>query len=223
MAGLFSVFNESEINVSLTESKESQSRTIVKLKSLGNVGLKAKGLSVRSNSDLNVFSSNIPGKSKFNLNDNAKPQLKQSIPNKQFTLPSKIKMTKSKSFTNIIGKKLSPKISSPIMQNVADNYVFRKPETPKPKKKVKECPEPEKLSYYYDPYKYMNEEIEDIFNEDRKMLRSIRKLYGSVTSLNDEGFISDPEIEPIEFQNEISFLKPCLNNVELPQISDYED
>ncbi|XP_011498607.1 PREDICTED: uncharacterized protein LOC105362812 [Ceratosolen solmsi marchali] len=236
MAGLFSIFNEAEnnTNLSLSKGKEAQLHVSSKMKFHGNVSTpakifthsqnKPKGLSIRSKSDLNISSTHNSESSKLNSKECLKSQSnKQSTPNKQAILPIKTKMAKNKSFENIIGKKLSPKISSPIMQNVVDNFVFRKPEAPKQPKKLIKCSEPENLAYYFDHNKHMNEEMDSIFNEERRLLRAARKLDESNPPCDDEGFISGSEIDFFEIHSEISSSKSTLRDVELPEISDIED
>lgn len=229
MSGLFGIFNEIENSFSLpshsgkensqiTKSsrlKSIENADIISTKSFSQLHIKPKGLSIRSKSDQNVSVLNNLGSTKGNPKDKQTNVIKKMSPFKMKT-PKSISKNSPKRMSP---KKLSPKILSPIMQNVRDDFVFRKPATPKESK----YPYPEKLSYDFDPEKYMLEEMENMFNDERIWLRSVRKNDESVISLEDEGFISDAEFDSFEVRNEIPSPMIDLIDVQLPEISDCED
>ncbi|XP_058792247.1 uncharacterized protein LOC131664846 isoform X1 [Phymastichus coffea] len=245
MSGIFNIFSESEnrSSVSIHKGKEtSLPLGSLKLKTNENTGLlptknalyiqlKPKGLSVRSKSDLNVAAvSNNSNSKKLHPKDCI--AFKSCIPEKKTISPLKVKTPKSKSLTNITPKKLSPKmftskilspkISSSIQQTVVGELtVFKKPATPK--QNLSKYPEPEYLACHIDEYQFMNEEVEQIFNDDRKFLKSVLKHNNTTVSLEDEGFISDSSHDSFDVSIGLSSPEISCNNVELPEISDCED
>ncbi|XP_008205509.1 uncharacterized protein LOC100679639 isoform X2 [Nasonia vitripennis] len=209
MASHFSIFSESENrnSLSLNKGKErSQNLKLAKLKTVGTTGstplkifaqpqpTKPKGLSIRSKSDLNVSVSTSSGFSKQISKDCMNLEDKSNVSKKPSLSPIKWKTPK----------------------NVVDEFVFAKPATPKPLKKY---PEPETLAGYYDPIKLMDEEMESIFNKDLASIKLVRSNDDSINSLEDEGFISDPEQDSL-YDSLMQCSIPSYDDIGLPDISD---
>ncbi|XP_058792248.1 uncharacterized protein LOC131664846 isoform X2 [Phymastichus coffea] len=213
MSGIFNIFSESEnrSSVSIHKGKEtSLPLGSLKLKTNENTGLlptknalyiqlKPKGLSVRSKSDLNVAAvSNNSNSKKLHPKDCI--AFKSCIPEKKTISPLKVKTPKT-----VVG----------------ELTVFKKPATPK--QNLSKYPEPEYLACHIDEYQFMNEEVEQIFNDDRKFLKSVLKHNNTTVSLEDEGFISDSSHDSFDVSIGLSSPEISCNNVELPEISDCED
>ncbi|XP_014205876.1 uncharacterized protein LOC106637571 isoform X1 [Copidosoma floridanum] len=229
MAGIFSIFSELE---NAPPTPNSRGKENSRSKFFGSVEvlttksiqpqIKPKGLSIRSKSDLNVSTLNSVGANRLNSKDCHVAKEKQCLSSKSVS-PLKL-LTPKKKIENYANKKLSPKISSPLTQNVPDEFVFKKPATPQATKKAT-YPEPEKMSYYYDPVKYISEITENEFQHDALLFKSLHKSNDSI-ELNEEdsGFLSDSGFESFDYSVTPSPpLLPSFSSIELPEISDCED
>ncbi|XP_014205877.1 uncharacterized protein LOC106637571 isoform X2 [Copidosoma floridanum] len=208
MAGIFSIFSELE---NAPPTPNSRGKENSRSKFFGSVEvlttksiqpqIKPKGLSIRSKSDLNVSTLNSVGANRLNSKDCHVAKEKQCLSSKSVS-PLKL---------------LTPK-------NVPDEFVFKKPATPQATKKAT-YPEPEKMSYYYDPVKYISEITENEFQHDALLFKSLHKSNDSI-ELNEEdsGFLSDSGFESFDYSVTPSPpLLPSFSSIELPEISDCED
>ncbi|XP_014222023.1 uncharacterized protein LOC106649234 [Trichogramma pretiosum] len=240
MSGIFGIFNDSRSNNSISLNKEkenSQIHLLSKVKSVNNDSHvpfkifsssknKSKGLSIRSKSDLNISTSSSGSLEKNNLVNCLKVQDKSCFAKKQSS-PLKIlmKSPKKKVQQSLNIKKLSPKISAPIMQNMIDDFKFSKPYTPKMTKKSTNIkhPEPECLAGDFDPRKFIDMTMENSLEDDLNWMRSTRKSNQSIGSIDDEGFISDLDNNSFEVMMDQSSSMMVIDDIELPDISDIED
>lgn len=190
--------------------------------SLKNVGqTKPKGLSIRSNSDLNVPTT--PNKQDAaKQQESTKLKLTQVDKDGQAVSPRKNLLPKKES---VKSKDASPKISFEKMdiklKMPLDDSVFKKPFTPKNRNK-KSYPEPEILAPYCD----MQFDLDDIYtkpleNEFRELLMKKRNR---VVVCKDEEFALDRERIDIKMP-EFTVSPRMIDNyrvedVDLPAVSD---
>lgn len=230
MAGIFNLFGTtSDLNKGQVVKPLSRANTSL---GVGGTSLKSsfqskpKGLSFRSNSDLNV--SNTPHLNQ-DLKDKhqecLKPTLTQLDSNGRSLSPRKEFLKKQNAQFDKLNN-LSPKKT--FNQNVqlekpSNEFVFK---VPLPQKNIvkNSYPEPEKLAPYYD----MQFEFDDIYtttlkNEFKELLM---KHKDEVLPYEDEGFESDPS--SLEYELPMLHMSPRSNSEEslsrltlnLPELSD---
>ncbi|CAL7952067.1 unnamed protein product [Xylocopa violacea] len=233
MANIFNLFGEisgpdkGPIVKPLSRSKTSLSINGGSMKNI--VQSKPKGLSIRSNSDLNVPTSIKETPNKQEL----KPKLTQLdsdgrpiSPRKEFTtLPTKKLFGSSDKIKDASSKNIFDKKNTKSL-GPSDESLFKKPWTPKNQVK-KSYPEPERLAPYCD----MQFEFDDIYSKtiENEFKQLLMQKKNKVILYEDEGFVSDPEqidfyvpefrSSPKLFEEEkVQFIIP-----DLPEISDSDN
>ncbi|XP_076753863.1 uncharacterized protein LOC143425180 [Xylocopa sonorina] len=233
MANIFNLFGEiskldkGPIMKPLSRSKASLSINGGSMKNI--VQPKPKGLSIRSNSDLNVPTTIKETPNKQEL----KPKLTQLdidgrpiSPRKEFaTLPTKKPFGSSDKIKDVSPKNLFNRKNTKSL-GPSDESVFKKPWTPKNQMK-KSYPEPESLAPYCD----MQFEFDDIYSKtiENEFKQLLMQKKNKVILYEDEGFVSDQEqidFDMPEFCNspklfeeeKVQFITP-----DLPEISDCDD
>ncbi|XP_031826889.1 uncharacterized protein LOC116424516 [Nomia melanderi] len=235
MAGIFNLFgstsdlNRGRVVKPLSRSKTTLGITGPSTKSLNQP--KPKGLSIRTNSDVNVSTTSNLNQDAFNKDqDYLKPKLTQLDNNERPISPRKeLLKAQSIQFDKIntsSPKKILDKQHIKVqkafeVQVRCEEVAFKKPFTPK--KPMELYPEPERLAYYYD----MQFEFDDIYskaieNEFKELLRK----KSEVQPYEDEGFDSDPE--PLEYELPTSCVTPKSDDdewkdsltLDLPELSD---
>ncbi|XP_043271768.1 uncharacterized protein [Venturia canescens] len=191
---------------------------------------KAKGLSIRSKSDLNV--------TRFGPNGERSPIKKSPIKahllkpeigpfsniSKQLSprsrdKNSKLQVLKSKQLKAASSKFKSPDNIMPVEKMQAEASLFRKPFTPKLNRKPSQVyPEPQKLAPYCDDE---NDLYSMTLNLDRDFVRLVSLSRSPVKPFEDEGFESDPEFISVppcgdredRFEEIVSDESPSLPNL----------
>ncbi|KOC60860.1 hypothetical protein WH47_05638 [Habropoda laboriosa] len=229
MASIFNLFGEiSERDKDSVLKPLSRSKTSLEINNLArkNVGQsKPKGLSIRSNSDLNVPAAVQNSFSK--QQENLKPKLTQldssgcPVSPRKDLLSKKLNESsntlKDASLKEIFNKK-DVKLSIPSYESI-----FKKPLPPK--KMIKKIyPEPERLAPYHD----VQFEFEDIYTKtiENEFKELLMKKRNEEIPYIDEGFESDPEC--IDFEIPELRTSPKLfyeeqaqcKTPDLPEISD---
>ncbi|XP_076279037.1 uncharacterized protein LOC143208445 [Lasioglossum baleicum] len=231
MAGIFNLFgttsdlNKGQVAKPLSRANTSLGVGGTPLKSSNQ--LKPKGLSFRSNSDLNV--SSIPHSNQDLCNkqqEYLKPTLTQLDSNGRSLSPRKEFLKRQNAQFDKLNT-LSPKKT--FNQNVqirepSDEFVFKVPLTPK--NIVRDSyPTPEKLASYYD----MQFEFDDFYTKTLKneFKELLMKNKDEVLPYADEGFESDPELLdlpelPMLRMPSTSDGEECESNLtfDLPELSD---
>ncbi|XP_015591463.1 uncharacterized protein LOC107265974 [Cephus cinctus] len=194
-------------------------------KIFGTMGIKPKGLSLRSISDMNVRP-NSPRPTKVYKGckeyEFLKPNLTQVdtfgcpiSPRSQNKLPKNQKCQESSS------ARKSPKVN--LMKKLNNEYVFKSPLVPwKTVKKI--YPEPEVLAPFYDE----EEELNNIYSRTlEKEYKHLTIAFNKATLQEDEGFVSDPEFLPSPEKLSIQMFDEGFDNesivnysLDLPEISD---
>ncbi|XP_057325869.1 uncharacterized protein LOC130667947 isoform X2 [Microplitis mediator] len=185
-------------------------------KSFTSAGVKSKGLSIRSQSDLNI-----------GITQSVKSSLKAGDAKKNLLTPHHDKVSK------VIRKKqqqgLSPTSKSPHSlirdKNKINEDIFKKPLTPRPIIDKKVYPEPENLAGYYnyeDNYNQMLIGTRALDKEAKEFSAAIRKPQKPIIPYEDDVVPTVPYIKqsppPIFVSDDI-----VLSDVDLPTLSDDED
>ncbi|XP_029045147.1 uncharacterized protein LOC114877123 [Osmia bicornis bicornis] len=192
MAGIFNLFGESNLNKGNVMTPLSRSKTTIGISgaSVKNAGpLKPKGLSIRSNFNLNVSASNkdICNKPQEYL----KPKLTQLNIEGHPISPGKDCVSKK---TNGCPINLSPQKASDKknvqLQKPSNEIIFKQPSLPKNYSK-KRYPEPESLAPYCD----MQFEFDDIYTKtiENEFKELLMKKKNEIVPYEDERFQSEPE------------------------------
>ncbi|XP_053596621.1 uncharacterized protein LOC103577071 isoform X2 [Microplitis demolitor] len=185
-------------------------------KSFTPVGMKSKGLSIRSQSDLNI-----------GVTQSAQSSLKAGDAKKNLPTPHQDKVSK------VIRKKqqqgLSPTSKSPHSlirdKNKINENIFKKPLTPKLIIDKKVYPEPENLAGYYDyedNYNQMLIGTRALDNEAKEFAAALRKPQKPIIPYEDDVVPPVPCIK----QSPPSIIVSddiVLSDVDLPTLSDDED
>ncbi|XP_076618204.1 uncharacterized protein LOC143340303 [Colletes latitarsis] len=239
MAGIFNLFggisdlDKGQVTKSLSRSKTSLGVSETSVKTFNQS--KPKGLSIRSNSDLNVSASLCLNNSSQDVSnkqqDCLKLKLTQSNSDSCSLSPQKEFAAKKQNGNPIEIKNQSPRkiifdkrnVKS---QKIFNDHIFKKPLTPK-KLITKSYPEPESLAPYYDAQsEFDNVYTRTIENEFKELFL---KKENEMLLHEDEGFESDPE--PLELELPKLHLSSELIEEEykkcwipdLPNISDDDD
>ncbi|XP_076162146.1 uncharacterized protein LOC143144041 [Ptiloglossa arizonensis] len=236
MAGIFNLFggisnhDKDQVVKPLSRSKTSLGVNGTSIKTLSQS--KSKGLSIRSNSDSNVSATVcLNNQDVFNKKQEClKQKLTQLDRNGcSSSLRKELTAKKLNEHPNKI-KDLSPRkvIFNPKtvkLQKISDDYIFKKPLSPK-KLITKSYPEPENLAPYYD----MQYEFDHIYTKTMEnKLKELSMKKNEVLTYEDEEFESDPEPFKLELSKlcilfelfEEEYEKCC--TPDLPEISDDDD
>ncbi|XP_012231487.1 uncharacterized protein [Linepithema humile] len=196
-------------------------------------GTKPKGLSIRSNSDMNISHSPHLGSAKKNIYDNKEQdcmKLKVTQLDNRGCPVSPGRKTLGKKLTSQPVKfKESLKEGTPIMkdtksQKTLNDGIFKKPSLPK--KNVKKFREPEKLAYWYDAQEEFDHGYIETIEKEFKNLLSKEKE--NIKPNKKEKLVSDPEmlvfsnIPKLVLDKSFEDYKK-LSPVDLPEMSDLSD
>ncbi|XP_033326302.2 uncharacterized protein LOC117220448 [Megalopta genalis] len=231
MAGIFNLFG-SAFDLDKDQVAKPLSRANTTL-GIGGTSLKSinqpkpKGLSMRSNSSLNVPSESHLNQGSYNKQqNNLKPNLTQLDSNGRPISPHRELLKKPNvqfhKMSNLFPKKISEK-QNVQLRKPSGEFSFKKPLTPK--NIIQESyPDPEELAHYYD----MQFDFDHFYTiEAEKEFRELlMNKKNKVLPYEDEGFHSDPELITCEFPMlRVSFdsdYEERENNVtvNLPELSD---
>ncbi|CAK9815686.1 hypothetical protein ANTQUA_LOCUS8555 [Anthophora quadrimaculata] len=234
MASIFNLFGdiaERDKGKDLTVKPLSRSKTTIGINNLAvkNVGqTKPKGLSIRSNSDLNISVAVQDSSSK--QQETLKPKLTQvdssgcPISPRKDLLSKKLNESSNK-LKDASPKKLFDKKDVKLLMP-SDRSVFKKPLPPK--KMIKKIyPDPENLAPYHD----VQFEFEDIYTKtiDNEFKELLMKKRNEIMPYVDEGFESDPEHIDFEIPKlcaspKLFYEEPAqCKTPDLPEISDNDN
>ncbi|XP_011303745.1 uncharacterized protein [Fopius arisanus] len=236
MSGIFNLFGATTVTPRTSQragSTDAQGRFSVKANALrsgsgplkqGNTS-KPRGLSIRSNNDLNVCTpsqkTSTLAKGKINTFDCASRPL---TPRRKQTA-SKLQIVREKQLKSISPPCKSPYFNLTIKQKGTDDLLFKKPVTPKSNQRPRFIyPEPESIPIFIDD----NIHLYDL-NEDLELVKKMRK---TKEPFIDEGFESDSELAPtppkspvpIEFRHfNFSIADADLDAPDIPICSDSDN